>query len=77
MNPASIPFRRDQFLVGILDRDRPAAEVVKGDPQTLANVFGSTHGIFGVITNLLEKAKHGSKGVKTSSGTMMPDFVGN
>jgi hypothetical protein len=36
--------------------------VVEGDPQTLADVFGSTHGIFGVITNLLEKAKHGVKG---------------
>jgi hypothetical protein len=51
--------------------------VVKGDPQTLADVFGSTHGIFGVITNLLEKAKHGCEEGKTSGGTMMPDFVGN
>ncbi|NBQ19955.1 MAG: hypothetical protein EBU13_10115 [Synechococcaceae bacterium WB5_2A_257] len=57
-----VALRRDQLFVGILHRDRPTAQVIEGDPQTLGERIGRSHRIAGVVADLLEEPEHGAKG---------------
>ena len=58
----------NQLFVGVLNRDRPAAQVVKGDPQALGEVVGRSHRITGVVADFLKEPEHGLKGERARSG---------
>ena len=61
VDAAAIALRGDQLFVGVLHRDRPAAQVVEGDPQTLGDVFRRAHRILGVVADFLEEPEHGGE----------------
>jgi hypothetical protein len=58
VDAAAVALRRDQLLVGVLNCDRSAAEVIEGDAQALGDVAGRVDRILGVFADFLEEPEH-------------------
>ena len=68
VDPSAVALRGDQLLVGILHRDRPTAQMVERDSQTLGHVIGGTHRVAGVVADFLEEPEHGTGSVERRGG---------